>query len=236
MRLELAHGVPDVTADGLGGQEQPLTDLLAGETVGGQAEHLALARGEPAGALGVEEDAGQSRVDVHAAVGHHLERAHEVLERCVLEHEALRARVQDLRHARDVALPRIDDDRGLGREPLGLAGRVRAAHAGEPEVDERDLGPVLGDEGESCLAVPCPPLHGEPTSLEQGADGLEDDRMVVRDDAGEPAAPALAEAVGNLLSTVQTCGHFEPPVAVCMPKGAAAARNLRRFRKNHLEG
>ena len=65
----------------LRGQEQPLADLLARETVGGQAEDLAFARGQPARALRVDEDAASAGSDVDASGGHHVDGAHQVLER-----------------------------------------------------------------------------------------------------------------------------------------------------------
>ena len=151
-----------------------------------QAKHVALSRrqAELAGGSRADEDVGERRIDVHPARADRLERAHELVERRVLEHEPSRAGVERLGQKRSVAESGVHDARALRRRARDLADHGRTGDERHAQVEHGERGTLRLDERDRLLAVARPADDTESLQVEEARDALEDRGMVVGDDAG----------------------------------------------------
>ena len=171
----------------LGGDEEPLSDLLVRETVGKQPQDVALAvrqlrqlRTDRRG----RKRAREHRIDVRAPRRDRLHRAQEVVHRRFLEHEPTNARIERLGQQRAVAVPGVEEDRRLGRRALCAPRQLDPAELRHAHVDERDAGLAALDLLERLFTVAGARDDLDPALREELGHGLEDGRMVVGDDAG----------------------------------------------------
>jgi hypothetical protein len=137
-------------ANRLGADSESAADLLVLEPLGEQAEHIELTLGQLAARRRVLRECG---VEVRAPVEGRLERAHEVRERRLLQHERDGAGVQHFAGQPFVTVGGVDDDAGVGRGLAQRAHEVGARETRHAVVDERELGLFVGDECDGSTAV-----------------------------------------------------------------------------------
>ena len=199
---ELGQDVRDVILDGPLGDAERVGDFLVAVAAGHQAQDLGLAIGQRIGPVEAGElvlhalEAGQQplrddRRDERAAGGDGLDRVDELVERDVLEEIAARAGLQTCQHELIVVECRQDDRR---RQLVGRGQRIQhiePRHARHAHVEQHDVGlharnrldglhPVarLGDDADRIR------------QLQQRADTLPDQRLVVDETHFDHAAPS----------------------------------------------
>ena len=184
---------------------QLLGDLLVAHPVGEQAQDLPLSLGQarqPLRRLRPGQDAGQCGVDVGASAGNDPDRAHQVVERRLLEQEPARARVEPLEQQRLLGVARVEDHR-RGRPGSGqAAGDLDPAEARHADVEHGDIGLQLLDVAEGALAVTRLPDELDLVlAFEKAADSVEDRGVVV----GHQAAKGGQAAIITPLGSCQMC-------------------------------
>ena len=200
VRVELVHRLAHVRAHRLGGDEEPLPDLLVRETVREQPQDVALALRQLRQLRADRrrrQRAGEHRVDIRAAAGDRLHGAEQVVHRRLLEHEPAHTRVERLGQERAVAVPRVEQDRGLGRRPLRAPRQLDPAELRHPDVDERDRGLASLDLLQRLFAVTRPRDDLDPAQGEELGHGLEHGRMVVGHDAGDGLGCGRGQRFGS---------------------------------------
>ena len=127
MRLDRAHA-----------QVELPRDLLVGVAERDQAEDLALALGEVVLGLAHDETGCEGRMDVDPVGEHRLDRAHELLVCCVLDHVALRSELEGLVRVGRLVLHREDHDAGAALAQVG--DHVEPRPVAQRQVEDDDIG------------------------------------------------------------------------------------------------
>ena len=105
--------------------------------------------------------------------------------------------VERLGQERAVAVPRVEQDRGLGRRPLRAPRQLDPAELRHPDVDERDRGLASLDLLQRLFAVTRPRDDLDPAQGEELGHGLEHGRMVVGHDAGDGLGYGRGQRFGS---------------------------------------
>jgi hypothetical protein len=140
----------------------------------------------------VDGNAGERRVDVGPAGEDGVERADEVAQRRLLQHDGLGACVEHLRDDPGVGLGGVDGDPQPRARLAQLAHELAAREARHVVVDERQLRLELGRGRKSRVPVAGRRDDVVAVLAQQVDDGGDERGMVVRDDAARQAHAATS--------------------------------------------